>query len=62
MVRTAKSTALPSTRARPSMRKARPRRAVLLVATRKGAWLLHGDASRRRAAGGHAQGRLASAR
>ena len=47
MVRTAKSTTLPAARAKPSTRKVGPRRAVLLVATRKGAWLLHGDASRR---------------
>jgi len=48
MARTTASIAKRATRAGTSARKAGTRRIVLLVATRKGAWLLHGDASRRR--------------
>jgi len=47
MARTLESTAKPATRARAAARKADARRTVLLVATRKGAWLLHADGPRR---------------
>jgi len=47
MAKTATSTAKPASRAKAAVRKRSVRRTVLLVATRKGAWLLHGDASRR---------------
>ncbi|WP_240668355.1 MULTISPECIES: glycosyl hydrolase [Piscinibacter] len=40
-------TAARSPRARPPRRAAPPQRLVLLVATRKGAWLFHGDARRK---------------
>jgi hypothetical protein len=48
MPQSAKSATRPKARARPGARKRTAQRAVLLVATRKGAWLLHGDVSRRR--------------
>ncbi len=48
MAQSAKSAVQPAAGARADARKRSARRTVLLVATRKGAWLLHGDASRRR--------------
>src|SRR5688572_9228990 len=55
-VRRAVSRQGPSSRARP------PRRVVVLVATRKGAWLYHGDAARKtwRADGPHFLGHVIS--
>ena len=47
MARTAPRTARPVVRAKKSTAKGTMKRLVLLVATRKGAWLLHGDAARR---------------
>ena len=47
MARTAQRTVKPAARAGKSTAKKVGRRVVLLVATRKGAWLLHGDGARR---------------
>ncbi len=47
MARNLESTTKPATRARTAARKADARHTVLLVATRKGAWLLHADGTRR---------------
>ncbi len=52
----------PAGRAKPAARKRPARRALVLVATRKGAWLLHGDAARRswRVDGPHFLGHMVS--
>ena len=55
-------TAQPAAAARPARRAAAPRGPLLMVATRKGAWLLHGDAQRQawRVDGPHFLGHIVS--
>lgn len=56
------ATAKKSSRIQHKSGRARPRRTVVLVATRKGAWLFHGDAARKtwRADGPHFLGHVIS--